>query len=66
MKRIIKKHKDVCIILGIVVLFLLFYAYVQSAWVSGPWPETTPEEQAHHQKKAEVYKKEQQRLKEIE
>jgi len=65
-KQVFKKYKDVWIVLGAIGLFLLFYAYVQSAWVCGPWPETTPEERAYYEKGAEEYKKEQQRLKEIE
>lgn len=66
MKRIFKKYKDVCFILVGIFLFLLFYVYVQSAWVSGPYPEITARERAYHQKKIEEYQREQQRLKDME
>jgi predicted SAM-dependent methyltransferase len=66
MKRIFKKYKDVCLVLGILAMLLLLYVYVQNAWVSGPWPETTPQERAYSMKMQEEYQKEQQRLKDIE
>lgn len=53
------RHKKVLIPTGIIALLIAapfaFYMFVQTYFVSGPWPEMTPEEKAYYQKKEQEH-----------